>query len=156
MVTKVRGRFDQVRGSIVAASDPRESSVDIAVDLASVNTANATRDEHLRSPDFLAVDQFPEMAYRASGVRLDGDRFALDGELTLKGITRPVELGFRFNGVAADPWGGTRAGFSALGSLSRKEFDVKFDGMHDGVAIVADRIDLHIEVEAVLRQPEGD
>ncbi len=153
VVTKVRGRFDQVKGEVVTAANPLESSVDIAIDLTSVSTNNAQRDDHLRSPDFFEVDKYPEMTYRTRGARVAGDDFVLDGELTLKGVTRTVPLTFELNGITTDPWGGTRAGFSATAQINRKDFDVNFEGVQNGVAVVADKIDIHIEVEAVLRRP---
>ncbi|MGH3761942.1 YceI family protein [Actinophytocola sp.] len=152
VVTKVRGRFDQVKGEVVTAANPLESSVDIAIDLTSVSTNNAQRDDHLRSPDFFEVDKYPEMTYRTRGARVAGDDFVLDGELTLKGVTRTVPLTFELNGITTDPWGGTRAGFSATAQINRKDFDVNFEGVQNGVAVVADKIDIHIEVEAVLRE----
>jgi polyisoprenoid-binding protein YceI len=156
VVTKVRGRFDKVQGEIVTGENPLDSSVDITIDLRSVSTNNNQRDDHLRSPDFFEVDTHPEMTYRASGARQDGDKFVLDGELTLKGVTRVVPLTFELNGFGADPWGGTRAGFSATAEINRKDFNVNFDGVNNGIAVVADKIDIHIEVEAVLRKPESD
>ncbi len=155
VVAKVRGRFDEVKGHIVTGESPLESSVDIAIDLRSVNTNNKQRDDHLRSPDFFEVDTHPEMTYRASGARADGDQFVLDGELTLKGITRTIPLTFELNGFTSDPYGGTRAGFSATTQLNRKDFNVNFEGVQNGVTVVADKIDIHIEVEAVLRRPEN-
>ncbi|HEV7649620.1 MAG TPA: YceI family protein [Actinophytocola sp.] len=154
VVTKVRGRFDQVKGEIVTAENPLESSIDISIDLTSVSTNNKQRDDHLRSPDFFEVETHPEMTYRASGARKDGDQFVLDGELTLKGVTKTVPLSVELNGFTTDPWGGTRAGFSATTQINRKDFNVNFEGVQNGVAVVADKIDIHIEVEAVLRQPE--
>ena len=152
VVSKVRGRFDQVKGEIVTAENPLESSVDITVDVTSVSTKNNYRDDHLRSPDFFEAETHPEMTYRATGVRQDGDRFVLDGELSLKGITKVVPLTFELNGFTPD---GTRAGFSATGHINRKDFNVNFDGAQNGIAVVADKIELHIEVEAVLRKPEN-
>jgi polyisoprenoid-binding protein YceI len=153
VVAKVRGRFDKVSGHIVTAENPFESSIDVAVDLRSVSTNNAQRDDHLRSPDFFEVDTHPEMTYRATGVRQDGGNFVLDGELTLKGVTRTVPLTFELNGFGTDPWGATRAGFSATGHLNRKDFNVNFDGVQNGIAVVADKIDIQIEAEAILRRP---
>lgn len=153
VVAKVRGRFDDVKGQIVTGENPLESSVDIAIDLRSVSTNNKQRDDHLRSPDFFEVETHPEMTYRATGARQDGDEFVLDGELTLKGLAKTVPLTFELNGFTTDPWGGARAGFSATAQINRKDFDVNFDGVQNGVAVVADKIDIHIEVEAVLRQP---
>jgi polyisoprenoid-binding protein YceI len=152
VVSKVRGRFDQVKGQIVTAENPLESSVDITVDVASVSTKNDYRDNHLRSPDFFEADTHPEMTYRANGARQDGDRLVLDGELSLKGVTKVVPLTFELNGFTPD---GTRAGFSATAHINRKDFNVNFDGVQNGVAVVSDKIDIHIEVEAVLRQPEN-
>ena len=154
VVTKVRGRFDAVEGHIVTAADPLESSLEISIDLGSISTKNDQRDDDLRSSNFFEVAKYPAMTYRARGVRQDGDKFVADGELTLKGVTRVVPLTFEFNGVVTDPWGGTRAGFSAGAQINRKDFNVNFDGVQNGVAVVADKIDIHIEVEAVLRQPE--
>ncbi|MPZ80049.1 MAG: hypothetical protein GEV28_06510 [Actinophytocola sp.] len=155
VVTKVRGRFDEVKGEIVTAENPLESGVTIAIDLSSISTNNKQRDDHLRSADFFEVETHPEMIYKAVGARRDGDSFVLDGELTLKGVTRTVPLTFELNGFGADPWGGTRAGFSATAQINRKDFNVNFDGVQNGIAVVADKIDIHIEVEAVLRQPES-
>ena len=154
VVTKVRGRFSDVKGTIVTAENPRESSVDITVGLDSISTHNETRDNHLRSADFFEVETYPSMTYKASGARQDGDKFVLDGELTLKGVTKVVPLTFEFNGVGPDPWGGTRIGFSATAKINRKDFNVNFEGVQNGVAVVADKIDIQIEVEAALRQPE--
>lgn len=153
VVTKVRGRFDDVRGHIVTAENPLESSVDIAIDLRSVSTTNKQRDDHLRSPDFFEVERHPVMTYRAGGARQEGETFVLDGELTLKGVTKVVPLTFELNGFTTDPWGNIRAGFSATAQINRKDFNVNFDGVQNGVAVVADKIDIHIEVEAVRRQP---
>ncbi|OLF19609.1 YceI family protein [Actinophytocola xanthii] len=154
VVTKVRGRFTEVTGSIVTAENPLESSVDITIGVDSISTHNETRDNHLRSADFFEVETHPQMTYRATGARQDGENFVLDGELTLKGVTKVVPLTFELNGFSADPWGGTRAGFSANAQINRKDFNVNFEGVQNGLAVVGDKIDIHIEVEAVLRQPE--
>lgn len=154
VVTKVRGRFTEVTGSITTAPDPLDSSVQIEVGLDSVTTHNETRDNHLRSADFFEAENHPTMTYRATGARQDGDHFVLDGELTLKGITRTVPLTFELNGFTDDPWGGHRLGASATAQINRKDFNVNFEGVQNGLAVVADKIDIHIEVEAVLRKPD--
>ncbi|GAB3442207.1 YceI family protein [Actinophytocola sediminis] len=154
VVTKVRGKFSDVKGTIVTAEDPLDSSVDITIGLDSISTHNEARDNHLRSPDFFEVETFPEMTYRASGARQDGENYVLDGELSLKGVTKVVPLTFELNGFSADPWGGTRAGFSATAQINRKDFNVNFEGVQNGLAVVGDKIDIQIEVEAVLAQPE--
>ena len=155
VVAKVRGRFSEVKGTIVTAENPLDSSVDVTIGLNSISTYNETRDNHLRSADFFEVETYPEMTYRASGARQDGDNFVLDGELTLKGVTRVVPLTFEFNGVGGDPWGGTRAGFSATAQINRRDFNVNFEGVQNGIAVVSDKIEIHIEAEINLRQPEA-
>ena len=152
VVTKVRGRFDNVEGHIVTAKNPLESTVEVSVDLNSVNTNNETRDNHLRSADFFEVEQYPRMVFRSTGVRQEGADFVLDGDLTIKDVTRSVALSFEFAGVTPDPWGGTRVGFSARGEINRKDFNVNFEGVQNGLAVVADKIELTIDVEATLRQ----
>lgn len=155
VVTKVRGRFAKFSGSIVTAENPLDSSVDISVDLDSITTNADQRDNHLRSADFFEVEKYPEMTYKATGARQDGENFVLDGELSLKDVTKVVPLTFELNGFSADPWGGTRAGFSANAQINRKDFNVNFEGVQNGLAVVGDKIDIHIEIEAVLRQPES-
>jgi polyisoprenoid-binding protein YceI len=153
MVSKVRGRFTRFEGSFVTAPDPLESSVSATIDMTSIDTNNPTRDDDLRSKNFFEVDQYPQMSYRSTGVRLHGDHFILDGELTAHGVTHPVPLQLEPNGFGADPYGNTRSGFTATGSLNRSEFGMSFNMPLDGGGVVvADRIDVTIEVEAILRQ----
>jgi polyisoprenoid-binding protein YceI len=96
------------------------------------------------------------MTYKATGVRQDGDKFVLDGELTLKGVTKVVPLTFELNGIGENPiTGGSVAGFSGTASINRKDFNVNFEGVQNGIAIVSDKIDIHVEIEANLRQPEA-
>lgn len=154
VVTKVRGRFEKVEGHIVTTENPLESSVEVEVDLSTVNTNNETRDNHLRSADFFEAENHPRMAFRSTGVRQDGDDFVLVGELTIKDITRPIELAFEYAGVTPDPWGGTRIGFSAKGELNRKDYNVNFEGLQNGLAVVADKVEIVIDAEASLRAAE--
>lgn len=156
VVTKVRGRFADFSGSIVTAANPLESSIDISIDLNSITTNQEQRDGHLRSADFFEVETYPTMTYKASGARQDGDKFVLDGELTLKGVTKVVPLTFELNGIGENPLAGTTvAGFSGSATINRKDFGVNFEGVQNGIAIVSDKIDIHVEVEANLRQPEA-
>jgi polyisoprenoid-binding protein YceI len=152
VVTKVRGRFENVEGHIVTAENPLDSAVEVSIDLNSVNTNNETRDNHLRSADFFEVATYPRMTFRSTGLRDAGDGFVLDGELTIKDVTRPVSLDFELEGFTPDPWGGTRLGASARGEINRKDFNVSFEGVNDGIAVVADKIELVIDVEATLRK----
>ena len=153
MVSKVRGRFDKFEGTIVTAEDPLRSQVDATVDLSSVNTGEPNRDNHIRSADFFEVESHPTMTFRSTGVRPDGDDFLLDGELTIRGTTRPVTLKLEVNGFGPDAYGGTRAGFSAVGQINRHDFGVSFNGPIPGVpggVAVSDKVTINIEAEGVL------
>lgn len=156
MVSKVRGRFEKFEGMIATADDPLESSVTATIDLASFNTGSVDRDNHVRSADFLDVENHPTMTYRSTGVRAVDGEFTLDGELTLKGVTRSAPLKLEVNGFGPDPYGGTRAGFSAAGEINRNDFGVSFNGVipGSGGAILSDKITISLEVEAVLDKPE--
>jgi polyisoprenoid-binding protein YceI len=150
MVSKVRGRFTTFSGQIVTADDPAASSVTAEIDLRSISTGNDQRDDHIRSADFFEVESYPTMTYRSTGVRVEDGEYVLDGELTLKGVTRNVPLRLELNGFGPDPFGGTRAGFTATGELNRRDFNVNFSApMANGGAVVADKIALHLEIEAV-------
>jgi polyisoprenoid-binding protein YceI len=153
MVSKVRGHFETFEGTVTTGADPLQSQVEVSVDLSSINTNNADRDNHLRSDDFFGVEHHATMTYRSTGVRTDGDEFVLDGELTLHGVTRPVSLELEVNGFGPDPFGGTRAGFSAKGEISRKDFDISFNApMEGGGVVVGDKVQLLIEAELILRK----
>jgi polyisoprenoid-binding protein YceI len=152
MVSKVRGRFRSFSGQLVTGADPLDSSVTAEIDLSSIDTGNEQRDAHIRSADFFEVETHPAMTYRSTGARRHGDGFILDGELTLKGVTKDVPLTLELNGFGPDPYGGTRAGFTATGEINRRDFGVNFSAvMETGGAVVSDKITIHLEVEAVLQ-----
>jgi polyisoprenoid-binding protein YceI len=152
MVAKVRGTFERFEGTLTIAEDPLASSVEASIDLASINTRDEQRDGHLRSPDFFETETYPTMTFRSTSVTPDGDDFKVIGDLTLKGTTRQVELDLEFNGVHPDPWGGTRAGFSAETEISRKDFGVDFEVPMDGPGVVVgDKIKVMLEIEAALQ-----
>jgi polyisoprenoid-binding protein YceI len=151
MVSKVRGRFTTFSGQLVTGESPLDSSVTAEIDLASINTGSEQRDGHIRSADFFDVETYPTMTYRSTGVRQHGGDYVLDGDLTLKGVTKNVPLTLELNGFGPDPFGGTRAGFTATGEINRRDFNVSFSApMETGGAVVADKIGLHLEIEAVL------
>ncbi|HEY7137065.1 MAG TPA: YceI family protein [Acidimicrobiia bacterium] len=154
MVSKVRGKFTSFEGHIVTGEDPLASSVTASVDLASIDTGTEQRDEHIRSADFFEVEANRTMTYRSTGIRPDGDDFVLEGELTLKGVTRPVPLALELNGFGDDPWGGTRVGFSARGEINRSDFGISWNAaLEGGGVVVGDKVQIHLEIEAVLDQP---
>lgn len=151
MVSKVRGKFNAFSGAIVTGESPLDSSVTATVDLSSIDTGNPDRDNHIRSADFFDVDTHKTMTYRSTGVRVDGEGYVLDGELTLKGVTRPISLDLELGGFGPDPYGGTRTGFTATGELKRSEFGVDFNAvLETGGFVVADKVSIHLEIEAVL------
>jgi polyisoprenoid-binding protein YceI len=152
VVSKVRGHFETFEGQIVTAEDPMQSSANLTVQTNSVTTGNQVRDDDLRSDNFLAAATYPVMTYRSTGIRRDGHHFAIDGELTVRGVTRPVSLRFEVNGFTADPDGGIRAGFSAAGEINRLDFGVCTNPPVVGLASAKVQID--IEAGAVLRKPE--
>ena len=155
MVSKVRGRFDKFEGTITTAADPLQSAVTATVDLGSVNTGNETRDNHIRSEDFFHTEKHPVMTFRSTGVRSDGENYLLDGDLTLRDITRPVTFRLELNGFGPDPFGGTRAGFSATTEINRNEWNVSYNGPIPGASngmVLSDKVTINLEIEAVLDQ----
>jgi len=152
MVSKVRGRFRAFSGQLVTGASPLDSSVTAEIDLSSIDTGNEQRDAHIKSADFFEVETYPVMTYRSTGIRADGDVYILDGKLTLKGVTKDVSLALELNGFGPDPYGGTRAGFTAIGEINRRDFGVNFTAvMETGGAVVSDKISIQLEIEAVLQ-----
>ncbi len=152
MVSKVRGYFREFSGAIVTAEDPALSSVTATVDMDSIDTRQEQRDEHIRSADFFDVGNHTEMSFRSTAVAADGADWTVTGDLTVKGITKPVQLKLELNGFGPDPYGGTRAGFSARTEISRKVYGVDIDmPMDGGGVVVGDKITVELEIEAVLR-----
>lgn len=145
-VSKVRGIFENFSGEIVLADKVADSSVSAEVDLASINTKNQQRDEHVRSTDFLDVANHPKMTFVSTGLRADGEDLKLDGELTLRGVTKPITLNIEINGFTEGPDGTPVAGFSASGAIDRTEF-----GVGGANPMVANKIQLELEIEAAKR-----
>jgi polyisoprenoid-binding protein YceI len=150
MVSKVRGKFNTFSGEFVTAEDPLKSTVTAEIDLASIDTGNEQRDNHIRSVDFFEVEKHTKMTYRSTGILAEDGEYVLDGELTLKGVTKSVPLSLELNGFGPDPYGGTRAGFSAKGEINRSDFGVSFGLAEGGGAVVSDKVTLQLEIEAVL------
>ena len=152
VVSKTRGRFTRFGGQIVFdPAHPAASSVEVTIEPASVDTADAQRDAHLKSPDFFDVEKFPQASFRSTSVEdLGGDKLRISGELTVHGVTRPLSFDAVFEGSAKDPWGGERAGFSGSLSLDRREFGLQWNkALETGGVLVGDRVELTLEVEAV-------
>ena len=151
MITKVRGNFGEFDASLTIADDPLQSSVTATVQLASVHTGDTGRDEHLRSADFLDVEQFPTMTFTSTRIERDGDDFRLVGDLTIKGVTKPVTLAV----TASAPFnhaGGVRRGIEATASVNRKDFGLRWEYPGEGPGIVVgDIVQLTIDAELVLK-----
>lgn len=156
MVSKVRGAFRTFSGTIVTGAEATGSSVTAEIALDSIDTGNGQRDNHVRSADFFDVASFPTMTYRSTSVVPTGDGFAVQGELTLKGVTLSVPLQLELNGFTADPYGGTRAGFSATAQINRRDFGVDISmPMDGGGVVVGDKVSINLEIEAVLAADTG-
>jgi polyisoprenoid-binding protein YceI len=152
MVSKVRGYFTQFSGEIVTAEDPARSSVTATIDMDSIDTRQEQRDAHIRSADFFDVGNHTVMTFRSTGVVAKGEDWTVEGDLTIKGITKPVTLALELNGFGPDAFGGTRVGFSARTSISRKAYGVDIDlPMDGGGVVVGDKIEVELEIQAVLR-----
>ena len=149
MVSKVRGNFETFSGGIVVADDGTPSvTAEIAVD--SITTRNEQRDAHLKSADFFAADQFPNATFVSTGVRVEGDTHLVDGDFTLKGITRPITLELTFNGVNPGMGHGEVAGFEASVVLNRKDFGIDIDlPLETGGTVVGDKVSINLEIEAL-------
>jgi polyisoprenoid-binding protein YceI len=152
MVSKVKGSFKNFEGAITIAGNPLDSKVEARIDAFSVDTRDENRDNHLRSSDFFEVENYPYITFVSTSVRPHGRDYVVTGDLTIRGVTRRVDLDLEFNGVTPDPWGGTRAGFSAATEISRADFGITFNMPIDGGGVVVgDKIKINLEIEAVLQ-----
>jgi polyisoprenoid-binding protein YceI len=151
MLTKVRGRFTGVSGAIQVAEEPGESTAEVTIDITSVDSGSEARDEHLRSADFFDAAHHPQATFSGHAASWQGSRGLLAGELTLRGITRPVTLQAEYLGYAADPWGGHRAVFTASGTLNREDWGLTWNMPIDGGLLVSKEIRIEIDLEAVFQ-----
>jgi polyisoprenoid-binding protein YceI len=151
MVSKVRGRFTSFHGTITVPDDALQSSLDVVIDTASIDTRDENRDTHLKSADFVDVENYPTITFTSTEVTdLDGGEFTLKGDLSIHAVTRPVELKVQFQGVQQDPWGGTRAGFDAKTEFNRRDFGLTWNVALDGGGVlVGEKVTVELEIEAV-------
>ncbi len=158
MFTTVRGRFKEFSGTIRAdETNPDQSVVEVEIAAASIDTGSADRDAHLRSADFLDVENHPAITFRSRRVegahKQEGDRFTLTGELTIRATTLEVTLDCQFEGIGKDPWGGTRAGSRATGRLDRRDWGLKWNqALETGGILVANEVRIEVDVQAVKQQ----
>ena len=168
-LAKVRGRFNQFSGTILIGDDPLDSRVDVVIDAGGIDTRDATRDEHLRSPDFLDVARHPTLEFHSTGVDESrpgggsikqsrpgggsikrGDTWSVEGDLTVRGKTRPVTLDVEFEGAAEDPWGNARIGTSATTEINREDFGLTWNqALETGGWLVGKQVRIELSVEAV-------
>ena len=154
MITKVRGRFADFDGSIVIADVPEESSTEVVIQAASIDTSDEKRDGHLRSADFFDVEQYPTLTFRSSGVE-QGKRgsWTLNGELTVRGVTKPVALDLDFEGATIDPWGGQRIAFTAVTDVDREDWGLTWNqALEAGGVLVGKKVRIELNVQAVRQQ----
>jgi len=150
-VSKVRGRFTTFEGTLVVAEDATQSSLSVTIDAASIDTRDENRDNHVRTNEFFDVENHPTWTFVSTAVVPDGPAaWKVTGDLTIRGVTRPVTLDVTLEGVVKDPYGNHRAGFSAAGELNRDDFGVSFNAaLETGGLVVAKKVTLEIEAEAV-------
>jgi polyisoprenoid-binding protein YceI len=150
-IANVRGTFDTFSGTLTVGDDLAVATISATIDAESVNTAEEQRDAHLRSPDFFDAETFPQITFAATGLTpVDSETFAIAGDLTMHGVTRPVTLNAVVQGVETDPWGNERVGLEITGKLSRGEYGMKFNqALGSGNMLVSDLVKLSLDISAV-------
>ena len=155
-ITKVRGTFENFDVTVTTPEDPSKISIEASIDVSSVNTGQEQRDNHLRSSDFFLVEQHPHMTFRSTDIQVDGDAFTIDGELTLRGVTKTVTLTGEFGGVITDDYGRTKAGASASTTINRQDFGVSWNAaLEAGGFTLGDDVTITIDLQVDLQQAEA-
>ena len=150
VVAKTRGRFGTFSGTITVGENPLESKVVASAETASVNTNDETRDNHLRTSDFFEADKYPTLDFVSTSIEPDGADYKMHGDLTIKGVTKPVTFDLEFDGVAADPWGNTKAGFSAETEVNRKDWGLDYNAVLEaGGVLIGEKVKITLEIEAL-------
>ena len=153
MVSKVRGQFAEATATITIAEDPLQSSVTASITTASIETGQVDRDNHLRSGDFFEAEKYPTLEFRSTGIKSHaGAEFVLDGELTIKGVTKPVELVVEFEGATTSPYGQQLFGFSATTEIDREDWGLTYNmALESGGVMIGKKVKIEIEGEAILQ-----
>ena len=148
MIAKVRGTFTKVSGTVTVPEDPFSTVVDVTIDPLSINTADEARDGHLRGADFLDVEKYGQITFKSTGIVADGSDYQLIGDLTLKGVTKSMTLAVEFEGTQQDPWGNTKAGFSATGEINRKDWGIEYNAaLETGGVLIGEQVKLQLDIE---------
>ncbi|MFI6675871.1 YceI family protein [Kribbella sp. NPDC050470] len=152
LMTKVRGTFQEYTGEINVKDTLEESTTNVSVELASVHTRSEQRDGHLRSGDFFDAENSPKMTFVSTALKPEGDDYILAGELTIKNVTKPIELAVEFLGVDQNAYGQTIIGFEASAQISRKEWGIDFNvPLEGGKLLIGDKVDIHLDVQAAFQ-----
>ena len=153
MIVNVRGRFDELEGVVELRNPIEDSSIEVTFKTASISTNDETRDGHLRSPDFLAVERFPKLTFKSTKVEQTGDTsLRVTGDLTIRDVTRPVVLDAEFEGTTKGMRGDTRVGFSATTEIDREDWDVMWNmALETGGVVVGKRVRIELDVQAILQ-----
>lgn len=151
MISKVRGKFQDFSATFVTGENPLESSVTASANVASISTGEENRDNHLRTNDFFAAPEFPTIEFVSTGVRAEDGDYKVDGDLTIKGVTRPVTFDFEFGGFGTDPYGNYKAGASARTVVNREDFGLSWNAtLETGGVLVGDKVTITLEIQASL------
>jgi len=151
-ISKVRGSFERFDVTVIAPENPAELTVEATIDVASVNTNQKDRDNHLRTSDFFNVAEHPTWTFRSTAATVDGDDFTLTGDLTMRGVTKPVTLKGEFGGLVTDGYGQTKAGFSATTKINRKEYGITWNmAVEGGGLTLGDEVTINLELQLVLQ-----
>ncbi len=152
MVSKVRGNFEKVSGTITVAENLLDSSVHAEIDATSIRTGQEQRDGHLRSGDFFETEKYPNLVFTSTGITQNGDDYEIAGDLSIRGVTKPVVLKTEFNGVGPNSQGGQHAGFSASTEINRKDFGIVFNiPLEGGGVTIGDKVTINLEIAADLQ-----
>ncbi|MGI9825155.1 YceI family protein [Agromyces sp. Marseille-Q5079] len=153
MISKVKGKFERFTATFVTAENPLDSSVTASAEVASVNTNEPTRDGHLRTGDFFEAETHPTIDFVSTGVRVDDGDFKVDGDLTIRGITKPVTFDFEFGGFGGDPYGNYKAGATAKTVINREDFGLTYNAaLETGGVLLGDKVTITLELQAALQQ----
>ncbi len=151
MITNVTGQFKNFEGTLTSdKEDLTDAAISFKADISSVDTRSEQRDAHLKSADFFDAEKFPEMKFTSTSFDKNGSEYVLRGDLTIRDVTKPVELKAEYNGEVVDPWGQTKLGFEADGKIKRKEFGLGWDAVTEaGGVVVSDDVKLHLNIQFV-------
>ena len=152
-ISKVKGKFENFNATFVTGENPLDTSVQASAEVASINTNQAQRDEHLRTGDFFAAEEFPELSFVSTGVRTEGGEFKVDGDLTMRGVTKPVTFDFDLGGFGNDPYGNYKVGFTASTVVKREDFGLNWNAaLETGGFMLGSDVTVTLDIQAALVQ----